>query len=278
MDQIRRALDRARAERAFAGAASDAEGETLPARLAAGRWQERASTADTAPDAETPAASVAVDPAHWERQRLLLPGASSAAADAFRLLRAQVLSRMAERGWRSIGVLSARAGEGRSTVAANLALSIASEPGQEPLLVDLDWRRPGLASLFGLNPDATIEDVLEQRAPLGAAAVRPQVAERLQILAARGGAASSAAGEALGRLLAAQRDRAPGSTVIVDLPAALEADESVSLAARVDCVLLVVAEGRSAREDVASALTLLRAIPVIGTVLNRAHGADERPA
>jgi Mrp family chromosome partitioning ATPase len=278
MDQIRRALDRARAERAFAGAAAAADGETAATRVSPGGRPERAGPPEAAAEAEALAPPVPVDPAHWERHRLFVPGSPGVAAAAFRLLRAQVLTRMAERGWRSIGVMSGRSGEGRSTVAANLALSVASDPGHEPLLVDLDWRRPGQARLFGLTPAATVEDVVEQRTALGAAVVRPRGAERLRLLAARGGAPAAGAGEGLARLIAAHQERGPGAIVIVDLPAALDADESVNLAACVDCVLMVVAEGRSAREDVARALTLLRAIPVIGTVLNRAQAGDERAA
>ncbi|MBS0375199.1 MAG: CpsD/CapB family tyrosine-protein kinase [Proteobacteria bacterium] len=278
MDQIRRALDKARNERSFASMGTAADGDVAAVRVGTAWRADRASAPEAAALAEPRIPPVETDLAHWERQRLLMPGAAGAGAGAFRLLRTQVLTRMAERGWRSIGVTSARSGDGRSTVAANLALSIASDPGQEPLLVDLDWRRPGLASLFGLTPAATVEDVLEQRTTLGAAAVRPQPAERLRILAARGGSPADAAGEGIARMIAAERDREAGSIVVVDLPAALDADESVSLAARVDCVLLVVAEGRSAREDVARALTLLRAIPVVGTVLNRAQGDGERGA
>ena len=65
------------------------------------------------------------------------------------------------------------------------------------------------------------------------------------------------------------RDRYLNRIILFDMPPVLEADDAVTLSALFDCLLLVVSEGKTAREDVARALTLVKDTPVIGTVLNR---------
>ena len=65
------------------------------------------------------------------------------------------------------------------------------------------------------------------------------------------------------------RERYADRIVLFDMPPVLEADDAVTLAALFDCLLLVVSEGKTAREDVARALTLVKDTPAIGTVLNR---------
>jgi chain length determinant protein tyrosine kinase EpsG len=72
----------------------------------------------------------------------------SPAAEAFRSLRAQVRRRLAEIGRHTLAVLSPAHGDGRSHVAANLAVAFA-QGGGRTLLVDADLRRPRLHRLFG---------------------------------------------------------------------------------------------------------------------------------
>jgi chain length determinant protein tyrosine kinase EpsG len=70
------------------------------------------------------------------------------AAEALRGLRAQVRRRLAELDRRVLAVLSPAHGDGRSHVAANLAVAFA-QGGGRTLLIDADLRRPRLHTLFG---------------------------------------------------------------------------------------------------------------------------------
>ncbi len=72
-----------------------------------------------------------------------------AAAEAFRDLRAHLMNQP-ELARRPLAVVSAQAGDGRSFVAANLAIAL-SQLGANTLLVDADLRRPRQHSLFGLQ-------------------------------------------------------------------------------------------------------------------------------
>jgi protein-tyrosine kinase len=281
VDQIRRALDKARLERSrtVGGAAERTIWRGAgPAASAPVGGVDGGGAMTTVRAPDEPVAGYefsrpfALDAAACDRGRLVLPGAHGAAAAAFRLLRTQVLVRMREHDWRTLGVASARSGDGKTTVAANLAMAIAADPRHTALLVDLDLRRPGVAAAFGVTPAAGVDDVLAGRTPPGQAFTHPDGIERLRLLPARApvpNSSSVVAGALCHALVQELRERYVNRIVLIDLPPVLEADDAMTLASQVDCLLLVVAEGRTAREDLARALALLRDTPVVGTVLNR---------
>ena len=82
-------------------------------------------------------------------RHLWTPGASeSLASDAYRNVRASLLGVADRRGpIVTLLVTSAKAGEGKSTTALNLAATCALA-GERTLLLDIDFRRPSLAEVF----------------------------------------------------------------------------------------------------------------------------------
>jgi Mrp family chromosome partitioning ATPase len=56
----------------------------------------------------------------------------------------------------------------------------------------------------------------------------------------------------------------------------LLSDDAITIAPRLDAVILVVTEGRTRREDVSRVLELLGDTRVIGTVLNRSTESEQR--
>jgi Mrp family chromosome partitioning ATPase len=87
----------------------------------------------------------------------LLFDADSAAAASFRVLR----QRITERGTRMIAVTSARAGEGKTTVAINLALALAECGRARVLLLEVNLRSPEIARVFGFRPPVCFGEQLE---------------------------------------------------------------------------------------------------------------------
>jgi Mrp family chromosome partitioning ATPase len=277
VDKIRQALDRAKRERAELATPSAyaVEAERRIEREPLVRVRPPAEQPPDPPAADSPSAPTGFHfeaaPAALEARRVLGPNAVGPAADAFRLLRTQVLAHMRERGWQTLGVVSARAMDGRTTVAANLAITIAADPRHTALLVDLGLREPGVARLFGFEPPAGVEEILRGEQPVEACIAHPTNFQRLRILPARRAVESSSALIAGGRCTAfvsELRTRYSNRIIVLDLPPVLDADDAVLVAAQLDCVLFVVTEGRTARADVTQALELLRKTPVVGTVLN----------
>ncbi len=84
----------------------------------------------------------------------------SLAAEQFRKLRTVLLKPRSSEFSRTIMVTSATSGEGKSFVAANLAIGIAHDFHSHALLVDCDLRDPSLAHWFGLENGNGLSDYL----------------------------------------------------------------------------------------------------------------------
>ena len=82
--------------------------------------------------------------------------------DAFRTMRAALATRLPRSGQRILLVTSAQMGEGKTTVAANMAIAFASG-GERVLLVDADMRRPGIHHTLRLVNDRGLSQLLRGR-------------------------------------------------------------------------------------------------------------------
>ena len=196
----------------------------------------------------------------------------SPAAEAFRSIRASVdyLGGGAA-PVRTLMVASAGPGEGKTTVATNVALAFA-QSGTRTVLVDADLRQPGVHSVFKLSNNAGLSSILKpergEMTPLLQATDDP----RLMVLTA--GPVPPNPADLLGsprmiQLVAHLLDRA--DIVLFDSAPIRAAADAAVLARQVDGVLLVVATGetrRSAARASAEALNRVGA-RVIGVALNR---------
>jgi len=81
---------------------------------------------------------------------LLEEGPESPHAEAYRVLRTNLLFSRKDQGWNTLTVVSAGAGEGKSTTLFNLAVVFAQN-GNRVLLVDSDLRRPSLHKRLGVS-------------------------------------------------------------------------------------------------------------------------------
>lgn len=196
----------------------------------------------------------ATQPAAGPEARLVaLAQPDSPAAEQYRVLYQRILRLAARRPMRVVAITSAGRGEGRTTTAANLALTAAQE-GRATILVEADVRRPSLARLLGMAPRPGVAEVLEGRAELG------------QAVARFGPLAVLAAGEAndAGALLRTQRAaalveqlRAAYELVVLDAPPALAFVDGDRLSGDADAALLVVRAGATPRQVVRLAVESL---------------------
>ena len=268
MDRIRKALDLARVERAqnetapVYEQAPPAEGAPKPSGRATGGSFVYSATKTFSPS-----------PEHLERHRILGASAAGDAASAYRMLRTQVLQRMDARAWRSLAIFSPGTEDGKTTTAINLAANVASDRLHTALLVEFDFKRPTIASRFGLTPEFGVDDVLSGRAALQDCLYHPEDFDRLVLLPARAGLGNSSeilAGPHGRTLVAELRARYKDRVIIFDLPPVLSADDALSFAPLIEAGLVVAAEGATRRTDLVRTIELLHATPLVGTVLNRA--------
>jgi protein-tyrosine kinase len=198
-------------------------------------------------------------------------------ADAFRMLRIQVVQRLREVEGSTLAVTSPLAGEGKTLISCNLAVSLARLSDRGVLLVDLDLRRPSVHSTFGFAPTNGISDHLLRGVPLADCFIDPGI-DRLLVLP--GGAPLPNSSELLSsaqmsKLTAELEDSYADRIVVYDLPPVLLADDALVFFEHADAYLLVVEQGRTRREEVARCLELLEKVNVIGTVLNKARGVTQ---
>lgn len=171
---------------------------------------------------------------------------------------------------RSIVVSSANQGEGKSTVASNLA-TVLAESGEQVVLVDADLRRSAVARAFDLDGSVGLSEVLAGTIPLGDALQTTEVAG-LQILA--GGTTPPNPSELLGshRMEALIAELSDKHFVILDAPPLLPVTDAALLTRSADGAVLVVAAGSTHKEALERAAATLRAVDgkVLGVILNQA--------
>jgi protein-tyrosine kinase len=189
------------------------------------------------------------------------------------MLRTQVLQRIDANGWRTLAIFSPGADDGKTTTAANLALSLAGDQLHTVLLVELDFRRPSLAARFGLDPKLGTDDVLARGSLIHDCLYQPEGLERFVLMPARTTLENSSellAGPRCREMVSELRARYPDRIILFDLPPVLEADDALSFAPLIECGLVVAAEGHTRRKDLIRTIELLHRTPLVGTVLNRA--------
>jgi capsular exopolysaccharide synthesis family protein len=96
---------------------------------------------------------------------ILDEGAESPHAEAYRVLRTNILFSRKNESWNTISVLSGGAGEGKSTTLFNLA-TVFAQNGQRVLVVDSDLRRPTLHKSLHVSNTIGLTDFLLKQRPL----------------------------------------------------------------------------------------------------------------
>lgn len=180
-------------------------------------------------------------------------------AEQFRMLRTNVLFPKSGKPARSILVASTAPSEGKSFVAANLAISIAQNVDKHVLLMDCDMRKPSVHKLFGFGPIAGLSDYLMRGQSLSSLIQRSFI-DRLSILP--GGAPPVNPAELLssGRmkdLLREVSQRYNDRFIVIDSPPIQLTAESKVLAKFAHGVLLVARFGRT---DIKTALGVINKI------------------
>lgn len=191
------------------------------------------------------------------------------AAEAFRKLRTNLQFMRVDAPPRVIVVTSPKPGDGKSTVAANLASALAAS-GSDVILVDGDLRRPMVADTFGLVEGAGLTDVLIGRVEVDDVLQQHETLDHLQILAAGGippNPSELLGSQTMRNLLQSLGERA---TVIVDAPPLLPVTDGAVLTAVTDGAFVVVSAGKTLDTELEAALEHLSAVrgEALGIILN----------
>ncbi|HVW64824.1 MAG TPA: chain length determinant protein tyrosine kinase EpsG [Nitrosospira sp.] len=195
----------------------------------------------------------------------------SGVVEKLRTLRSQLMLRWfnAENHCNALAIMSPSGGEGRSFIAANLAIVFA-QLGERTLLLDADLRKPRQHELFKLGNSFGLSGVLAARAGTEVIA-RISSLPGLHVLPA--GAIPPNPQELIGRAGFAQLLRSlirDYDVVIIDTPAAREYAEAQVIAAGAATALVVARKNHSSVADISRLAHSLEqtSTTLIGSVLN----------
>lgn len=195
---------------------------------------------------------------------------SSVEAEAYRGVRTQLYFSTQGRGHQVIQVTSPNPGDGKSTLAANLAISIA-QSGKRVVLMDCDFRKPRVHKIFRLNkPEAGLASVMSGDTDL-ASAIQSCEIENLSLMPCGPRPANPAellTSPKFSDVLKRLRERF--EFVIVDTPPILAVSDPSAVAPRVDGVMLVFRMTKNARPLTERAREQLSAVGarMLGVVVN----------
>ncbi len=168
---------------------------------------------------------------------------------------------------RALAIISTRHRDGRSYLAANLAVAF-SQLGERTLLIDADMRRPRQHQLFQLPDNRGLSTILAGRDDESAIQRIPQLAY-LSVLPA--GPIPPNPVELLerstfSRLL--EQVREDYDAILVDTPAAAEHSDAHTAALRCHAALVVVRKNVTRVAEAKALVDAVRSAEIVGTVLN----------
>lgn len=192
-------------------------------------------------------------------------------SEQFRMVKASLLFPDSGTPLTSIMVTSAIPYEGKSFVAANLAVSIAQNINEHVLLVDCDLRSPSIHGQFGFGDMPGLSDYLSDNASLPSVFLRTGI-DKLRILP--GGKPAKNAPELLSskkmsHLLSELSSRYSDRYIIIDTPPPMLTAETRVIAGQVDGVVLVVGFRKTPRKLVLNLIDILGKEKILGVILNR---------
>lgn len=203
------------------------------------------------------------------------PEEAAQVIESFRTIRMAITNQYDASGTAMLTVSSPGAGDGKSLVCSNLALSFA-EAGYRTVLVDGDTRRGQLHAMFGANRRPGLLDLLGGDAPFEAI-LRSTTHDRLTLIPCgtrRHRGPELLHSQAMSQFIAELRRRY--DVVVVDSPPLGAGVDPFVLAAATQNMLIVLRTGATDRKMAESKLKLLDRLPVrmLGAVLNdiRAQG------
>lgn len=195
-------------------------------------------------------------------------------ADAYRLVRTNLLALATEVPVRTVMVTSAAPEEGKSTTISNLARVLA-ESGKKVLLVDADLRRPSLHRIFRAEHNVGLVEALHDSEQ----EVRLEATDHANLSLLVSGSARSAPTDSLGsprmkQLLPALQ--AKSEIVLLDSPPVLAVPDAAVMSMMVDGVVLVVDPSRTTRRDLRRTKDAIEGVggTVLGVVVNRLSRAS----
>ncbi len=196
----------------------------------------------------------------------------SAAAEAFRSLRTNLMFSSVENPIQTLLVTSPARENQKSSALANLAVTFA-QSGNRTILVDADLRQPKQHQIWGLDNARGLTNMMVDDSTLDDPPLSATTVDNLQLLSTGElppNPADLLSGKRMDEIVAALRRRA--DYVLFDSPPVLAATDAALLGIKLDGALLVLRAGDTRRDHTAQARQALERVRVriVGAVLTNA--------
>lgn len=196
-------------------------------------------------------------------------------AESMRMLRIRVEKELRSRGKKVLLVSSAIPGEGKTTVAANLAIALA-RAGKKTLLLDCDLRNPSVGKVFGQKTTVGLAEYLQGKASTKEMFQCP--IDGIQLIVVYGGKSTKEAAELISKEAAKEfmdTTREVFDYVIIDTPPCSMMVDAMEAAELADCALLTIRQDYAPKDRILEGAQNLTesGLEVIGCVLN---GVEKR--
>ncbi|MDA3813605.1 MAG: polysaccharide biosynthesis tyrosine autokinase [Candidatus Cloacimonetes bacterium] len=194
----------------------------------------------------------------------------SSTAEAFRILRTNIISRKKNSDCTTLLITSSGPKEGKSTIQANMATALA-QMDAKVILVDLDLRRPMVHTIMGMDKEIGISDFLMDKSTQIESVIKETNVNNLDVIS------SGIIPPNPSELLASKRmDEAIESLkekydyILFDSPPVIAVTDSMVMANKVDLLILAIRVNQADKNVVKRTKELLENIKVdiAGVVIN----------
>jgi capsular exopolysaccharide synthesis family protein len=195
-------------------------------------------------------------------------------SESFRALRIN-LQYSGDKPLKSMVITSPNPGDGKTVIAANLAV-VYAQAGTKVLLLDADMRKPTIHRLFGLDKKPGLVDILSDNSDVYSC-IQPTTVDNLHVITA-GGSVSNSADVTDSNVMKNLIHKLAGryEVLIFDSPPVLTATDAAILSRSCDGVIVVASSRSTTAGNVIMTRESIERVHgrVIGSVLNRFNDRD----
>ena len=196
----------------------------------------------------------------------------SAAAEAYRSLRTNLMFSSVENPISTLLVTSAAVDDQKSMTLANLAVTFA-QGGNNTILVDADLRQPKQHEIWGINNSSGLSGMMLDDAAISDPPVQGCEVDNLKIVTSGNlppNPADLLGGKRMDAIIAALKEQA--DYILFDSPPILAATDAALLGIKLDAALLAIRAGDTRRDHTVQARQALERVHVriVGAVLTNA--------
>jgi protein-tyrosine kinase len=174
-----------------------------------------------------------------------------------------------------LGIVSATPNVGKSFVSANLAAALSRDPRFQTYLIDLDLRRGTIKDIFGIDPDTSIVEYLnDSHSTEMLRGYVPQGQELIIVpsITAEVHSGELLAGERATALFQAMHNSDERNFFICDMPPVFANDDASIIMESLDGYVIVAQDGKTTQRELDSTVAMLGHDRLAGVVLNKYRG------